>query len=429
MGDSSLPPAAASVTSTALGSSPSPLRSAERLHRVRRRSVALIDGLEPEDLNLQGMADASPPKWHLAHTTWFFETFLLQPHLPGWQPQDERWGYLFNSYYDAIGDRIRRDRRGLLSRPTIDAVLAWRQRVDAGLEALLSGLERRPAPERQALLELLELGLQHEQQHQELLLMDLLDGFSRNPLEPHCSAGVEAEARYDAAPAAAMAAGATTDADGWQQHAGGLMTIGHAEADGFHFDNEAPAHRQWLPPFAIRTGLLSNAEVSAFIADGGYRRPELWLSEGWAVVQQKGWQAPRYWRDAQEFTLAGRRPRQPHAPARHLSWFEADAIARWAGARLPSEAEWEVAAAAGALEGGFGRVWQWTASPYRPYPGFRPAAGAVGEYNGKFMSSQFVLRGSCHFTPPGHGRLTYRNFFPPASRWMVAGLRLARDVD
>ncbi|MEB3332044.1 MAG: ergothioneine biosynthesis protein EgtB [Synechococcaceae cyanobacterium] len=415
------------MTSTALESPHSPWRFAQRLSAVRRRSVQLIEDLEPEDLNLQGMDDASPPKWHLGHTTWFFETFLLQPLLPGWQPQDERWGYLFNSYYDAIGARIPRGRRGLLSRPTISAVLAWRARVDAGLEALLSDLEARPEPERRSLLELLELGIQHEQQHQELLLMDLLDGFSRNPLEPGCSAGQDSEASFSAI--AAEGAGADEPAGGWYRHPGGLMTIGHTAADGFHFDNEAPAHRQWLPPFAIRTSLVRNAEMSDFIADGGYRRPELWLSEGWALVRQKGWQAPRYWRDGHEFTLAGRRPRQPQAPVRHISWFEADAIARWAGARLPSEAEWEVAAADGALNDGFSQVWQWTASPYRPYPGFRPAAGAVGEYNGKFMSSQFVLRGSCHFTPPGHGRLTYRNFFPPASRWMVAGLRLARDVD
>ena len=407
----------------------------QRLLQVRRHSEALIEGLEPEDLCLQGMADASPPKWHLGHTSWFFETFLLLPHQPDHEGADPRWGYLFNSYYDAVGARLNRPQRGLLSRPPIDAVLAWRHRVNAGLEQLHGDLDQRPAPERQQLLALLELGLQHEQQHQELLLMDLLDGFSRNPLEPvafpHGAAAEDPEARYEHS-----WQGIADAAAAWRAHPGGLVAIGHAgpgqaaaaAAHPFHFDNEAPRHRQWLEPFAIAEQLVSNAEYAAFIDDGGYRRPELWMSEGWAVVQQRGWQAPRYWRGSWEFTLAGRRPRDPRAPVRHLSWFEADAYARWAGARLPSEAEWETAAAAG-LPQSDGILWQWTASPYRPYPGFRPAAGAVGEYNGKFMSSQFVLRGSCFLTPPGHARLTYRNFFPPASRWMASGVRLARDAD
>lgn len=273
--------------------------------------------------------------------------------------------------------------------------------------------------------------------------MDLLDGFSRNPLEPayaDSGSGPEADYRSRAAacgvaPAsgAAPASEATAQAPTWLQHGGGLVEIGHPSGGGgpdspagaFHFDNEAPRHRQWLEPFALSAHLVSNGDFAAFIADGGYRRPELWMSEGWAVAQQRGWQAPRYWRAAEEFTLAGRQPRQPQAPVRHLSWFEADAYARWAGARLPTEAEWEVLAPQ--LPGAHGLLWQWTASPYRPYPGFRPAPGAVGEYNGKFMSSQMVLRGSCFLTPPGHGRDTYRNFFPPASRWMAAGLRLAQD--
>jgi len=411
----------------------------ERLGQVRRHSEALIAGLEPEDLCLQSMADASPPKWHLGHTTWFFETFLLLPYLPGYGGADPRWGYLFNSYYDAVGARLARPERGLLTRPPIAAVLRWRHQVDAALERLLQDLERRPAHEAATLLALLELGLQHEQQHQELLLMDLLDGFSRNPLEPaytpHGNGGdslEDPESRYLRAwQAAAVPAG-----DPWLTHPGGLVEIGHAgkgsgalaAADDFHFDNEAPRHRQWLEPFAIARQLVSNAEYGAFIADGGYRRPELWMSEGWAIAQQQGWQAPRYWRGDWEFTLAGRCPRAPGAPVRHLSWFEADAYARWAGARLPSEAEWETAAPLG-LAQTFGSLWQWTASPYRPYPGFRPAAGAVGEYNGKFMSSQCVLRGSCFLTPAGHARLTYRNFFPPASRWLASGVRLARDAD
>ena len=403
----------------------------ERLLAVRRRSVELIAPLEPEDLCLQGMADASPPKWHLGHTTWFFEQFLLGPLLQEGLALDyalapERWSFLFNSYYEAVGARHPRPQRGLLSRPGIGEVLAWRQRVDRALAQLPPLLEQQPAPHRQASLALLELGLQHEQQHQELLLMDLLDGFSRNPLLPAYSTaegGPEAlwRERLDA----------PTDLEPgdirWLTCPGGLVEIGQA-GEPFHFDNEGPRHRCWLEPFALADRLVSNGELAAFIADDGYRRPELWMSEGWAVCQQRGWQAPRYWRDGdQEFTLAGLQPRRPEAPVRHLSWFEADAYARWAGARLPSEAEWELAASQGGLPQAHGLLWQWTGSPYRPYPGFQPPEGAVGEYNGKFMTSQFVLRGSCLFTPSGHGRDTYRNFFPPASRWMAAGVRLARD--
>ena len=403
----------------------------ERLLAVRRRSVELIAPLEPEDLCLQGMADASPPKWHLGHTTWFFEQFLLGPLLQERLALDyamapERWSFLFNSYYEAVGARHPRPQRGLLSRPGIGEVLAWRQRVDRALAQLPPLLEQQPAPHRQASLALLELGLQHEQQHQELLLMDLLDGFSRNPLLPAYSTaegGPEAlwRERLDA----------PTDLEPgdirWLTCPGGLVEIGQA-GEPFHFDNEGPRHRCWLEPFALADRLVSNGELAAFIADDGYRRPELWMSEGWAVCQQRGWQAPRYWRDhVQEFTLAGLQPRPPEAPVRHLSWFEADAYARWAGARLPSEAEWELAASQGGLPQAHGLLWQWTGSPYRPYPGFQPPEGAVGEYNGKFMTSQFVLRGSCLFTPSGHGRDTYRNFFPPASRWMAAGVRLARD--
>ena len=377
------------------------------LHEVRHRSEALIDPLEPEDLGLQGMADASPPKWHLAHTNWFFETFLLQPHLRGHDSCDPRWAYQFNSYYDAIGDRHPRPKRGLLSRPTINEILRWRSRVNEGLEQLL----RTSDP---ALLQLMELGLQHEQQHQELLLMDLLDGFSRQPLEPCYHPDADLNIRIGS--------------QDWLSCDEGLVSIGHG-GDGFHFDNEAPRHRVWLDGFLIRNDLVSNREFQAFIEDGGYSRPDLWMTEGWSLCQRNGWTSPRYWRgDQEEFTLAGRQPLDPEAPVRHLSWFEADAFARWSDARLPTEAEWEHAAAVHgeALLHSHGVLWQWTASPYRPYPGFTAPPGAIGEYNGKFMSSQFVLRGSCWLTPPGHGRDTYRNFFSPASRWMASGIRLAR---
>ena len=409
-----------------------------RLRDIRLASEALIAPLEPEDLCLQGMADASPPKWHLGHTSWFFEEFLLkQPDLAAlaapYEPSDSRWGYLFNSYYDAVGARHPRPQRGLLTRPAIGELLAWRQRVTAALERLLERLDGLDPQQAAAPLALVELGLQHEQQHQELLLMDLLDGFSRNPLEPSYSLASDGpENRFETGTRGATEPG---QASPWLEHPGGLVAIGHRQGavgpdpsqGSFHFDNEGPRHRVWLEPFAIARQLVSNGAFEGFIADGGYRRPELWMSEGWALANQRGWQAPRYWRGDWEFTLAGRRPRNPEAPVRHLSWFEADAFARWAGARLPSEAEWEITAQE--LDQAQGLLWQWTASPYRPYPGFATAAGAVGEYNGKFMTSQFVLRGSSFLTPAGHDRLTYRNFFPPASRWMAAGLRLARGGD
>ena len=379
----------------------------DTLLAVRRRSEALIAPLEPEDLMLQGMADASPPKWHLGHTTWFFDTFVLQPNAPEHQACDPLWSYQFNSYYEAVGARHPRPQRGLLSRPAIADVLAWRQRVDAGLDALLQD----PPEEVEALA---QLGLHHEQQHQELLLMDLLDGFHRQPLEPIYNP--EAELTLQMAP------------EQWLACTGGLTEIGH-RGDRFHFDNETPRHRVWLEPFELSNSLVNNAAYAAFIADGGYQRPELWMSEGWDLVQQHQWQAPRYWRENDdEFTLAGRRRRDPHAPVRHLSWFEADAYARWSGARLPTEAEWEHALGlhGAAMQHAHRVLWQWTVSAYSPYPGFRTVEGAIGEYNGKFMSSQMVLRGSSWLTPPGHERDSYRNFFPPASRWMAAGIRLAR---
>ena len=379
----------------------------DTLLAVRRHSETLIAPLEPEDLMLQGMADASPPKWHLGHTTWFFDTFVLQPHAAGHQACDPLWSYQFNSYYEAVGARHPRPQRGLLSRPAIADVLAWRHRVDAGLEALLQD-----PPE--GVTTLVELGLQHEQQHQELLLMDLLDGFHRQPLEPTYDPGAELTLEMEP--------------HQWLACPGGLAEIGH-QGDGFHFDNETPRHRVWLEPFEMSSTLVSNAAYAAFIADGGYQRPELWMSEGWALVQKHQWEAPRYWRkEHTEFSLAGRRRRDPQAPVRHLSWFEADAFARWSGGRLPTEAEWEYAVGlhGSAMKHAHRVLWQWTASAYSPYPGFRPVEGAIGEYNGKFMSSQMVLRGSSWLTPPGHERDSYRNFFPPASRWMASGIRLAR---
>ncbi len=399
-----------------------------RLMDVRRTSEVLIEPLEAEDLCLQGMADASPPKWHLAHTTWFFETFVLIPHCPGYEGADPRWSYLFNSYYDAVGPRQPRPQRGLLSRPPMDEVIAWRHRVNEALEDLLQGNDDSPW------LGLVELGLQHEQQHQELMLMDLLDAFSRQPLEPAYRTDWQEPA------------GSPNDgtAPVWLQCAGGLVEIGQNiqennntnNAHPFHFDNEEPRHRVWLEPYALADRLVSNGDYKAFIEDGGYQRPELWMSEGWAICSERQWKAPRYWRQEQcdepawswEFTLAGRCQLEAHRPVRHLSWFEADAYARWAGSRLPTEAEWEMAAQEQGpkLKQSHAELWQWTASPYRPYPGFQAAQGAVGEYNGKFMTSQFVLRGSSQLTPKGHARDTYRNFFAPSSRWMAAGLRLAR---
>ena len=405
-----------------------------RLMNVRRTSEVLIEPLEAEDLCLQGMADASPPKWHLAHTTWFFETFVLIPHCPGYEGSDPRWNYLFNSYYDAVGPRQPRPQRGLLSRPPMDEVIAWRHKVNQALETLLERNDDSPW------LELVELGLQHEQQHQELMLMDLLDAFSRQPLEPAY--------RTDWQEPSGTPSDRTAPA--WLQCAGGLVEIGQDiqqnnnsnNAHPFHFDNEEPRHRVWLEPYALADRLVSNGEYKAFIEDSGYERPELWMSEGWAICSERQWKAPRYWRQAHsdekqdqpvstwawEFTLAGRCPLEAHRPVRHLSWFEADAYARWAGSRLPTEAEWEMGAQEQGLQlkQSHAELWQWTASPYRPYPGFQAAQGAVGEYNGKFMTSQFVLRGSSQLTPNGHARDTYRNFFAPSSRWMAAGLRLAR---
>jgi ergothioneine biosynthesis protein EgtB len=414
----------------------------DRFESIRRETEALAANLTPEDQAIQSMPDASPTKWHLAHTSWFFETFILGPLDPGYREFDPAFAYLFNSYYEAVGPRHPRPARGLLSRPTVDVVGAYRDHVTT---AVLRLIERAGAAVWQEAAPRLELGLNHEQQHQELILMDIKHVFSLNPLLPS----------YQAPRPYALPATAPSGA-GWVEFAGGLHEIGHA-GPGFAFDNEGPRHKVWLDPFRLRSHPVSCGEYREFILDGGYRRPEFWLSDGWALVQQEGWQAPLYWRledgEWRVFTLAGERPIEPSEPICHVSHYEADAFARWMGKRLPTEAEWEIAAApldiAGnlgdsrhfhpcpdpapatpepALHQMIGDVWEWTGSPYIAYPRFRPAAGAIGEYNGKFMSNQMVLRGGAAVTPTGHIRITYRNFFPPSARWAFSGLRLAEDV-
>ena len=385
---------------------------AELYDAVRAATEALAAPLSPEDCQVQSMPDVSPTKWHLAHVSWFFETFLLIPHLPGYRAFDPDYALLFNSYYVGVGDRHPRPRRGLLSRPALDEIFAYRRHVDEAMRRLMGQAD-------DAWLHLLELGLHHEQQHQELILMDIQHVLAQSPIEP-----VYSEAALPASVPAAQAAA-------WRSVPGGLYEIGHRGA-GFAFDNEGPRHRLWLEPFELADRLVTAGEYRAFIDDGGYRRPELWLSDGWAAAEAEGWTAPLYWsrgdRGWSSFGLAGRRPLQDEQPVLHISYYEADAFARWAGCRLPTEAEWEVAAALGGLSQMDGAGWQWTASPYVAYPGFRPMAGAVGEYNGKFMVNQMVLRGGSFATPAGHTRISYRNFFPPAARWAFSALRLARDA-
>jgi len=407
---------------------------APTLEAVRKLTEVLAAPLSPEDQTIQSMPDVSPTKWHRAHTTWFFETFVLQRYAPGYAVYDAHHGYLFNSYYEAVGDRHPRPQRGLLSRPSAEEIGAYRDHVDRELgDFIMCGCP----PE---VVALVELGVHHEQQHQELLLMDVKHVLSCNPVRP-----VYREAREPSA------AGAAVAPVSWIDHEGGIVAVGR-DGDGFAFDNEGPRHETLLRPFAIADRLVTCGEWQAFIDDGGYRRPELWMSDGWLAVGEHGWDAPLYWeRDGDgwaTFTLGGLRAVRGAEPVGHVSWYEADAYARWTGARLPTEWEWEAAAPAppsGAyvdldvlhprpvgrsVDPGqwYGEVWQWTDSAYRPYPGFLPAPGAVGEYNGKFMVNQHVLRGSACVTPPGHARRTYRNFFPPPSRWPFAGLRLARDA-
>lgn len=384
-----------------------PSHDLRRFNSVRSRTEALAAPLSAEDQTVQSMPDASPTKWHLAHTTWFFETFVLRPHASQYRVFDPRFDYLFNSYYEAVGPRHPRPQRGLITRPGVEEVQAYRRHVTT---AMLDFLETDRAADKLA-----ELGLHHEQQHQELLLMDIKHALSVNPLRP----------AYRAARAATMG---TAPALSWREFEGGLVETGH-EGHGFAFDNEGPRHRSWLDAFAIALRPVSCGEYLEFIDEGGYRCPEFWLSAGWDCVKQRAWEAPLYWekRDGawHLFTLSGLERVDPGRPVCHVSAFEAAAYAKWAGKRLPREAEWEIAA--DSLEG-VGEVWEWTASPYIAYPGYREPAGAVGEYNGKFMANQMVLRGGCSATPPGHIRPTYRNFFPPDARWMFGGIRLAEDL-
>jgi ergothioneine biosynthesis protein EgtB len=406
--------------------------------KVRAQTGQLCAPLQVEDHVVQSMPEASPAKWHLAHTTWFFEAFILEPACPGYRPFHPDFNYLFNSYYNAAGERLPRPRRGLLTRPSVGEVYRYRAHVDAAMRRLL----RAPSP---LVAERTALGLNHEQQHQELLLTDLKHAFFGNPLRP----------AYREAGMVAARPGGWADTPAklrWLAYPAGLRWLGHA-GPGFAYDNEGPRHQAFVHTFELASRLVTNGEFRTFAEDGGYRRPELWLSDGWAARQAQGWSAPLYWepRGGRDwhFTLDGMAPLEEHAPVCHVSYYEADAYARWAGARLPTEAEWEAAAldcpvagtfldsgrlrpaTAPAEEAGpvqmFGDVWQWTSSPYVGYPGYRPPEGALGEYNGKFMCNQFVLRGGSCATPAGHVRRTYRNFFPPDARWQFAGLRLARD--
>jgi ergothioneine biosynthesis protein EgtB len=400
---------------------------------VRAATIGLVEPLTAEDMMVQASPDVSPPKWHLAHTTWFFERFILAEVFPGRTVHHPQYDYIFNSYYEAVGKRHPRPARGILSRPSVAEVREYRRAIDEEMSALLEkgGLSEWPGmPER------VELGLHHEQQHQELLLMDIKRSFFENPLRPAYFSG------------AGEAAGKQARALSWREYSGGLVEIGH-RGDRFSFDNELPAHRVYLEPFQLADRAVTSGEYLEFIEDGGYRRPELWLSDGWAAVGEGTLGAPLYWEQIDgawmEFTLAGNVPLELAAPVSHVSFYEADAYARWANARLPTEAEWEAAATGENVRGNFvengtlrpeptrgneaqlfGDVWELTASAYLPYPGFRPAPGAVGEYNGKFMSNQIVLRGGSCLTPRSHLRASYRNFFYPAQRWCCQGLRLAR---
>jgi ergothioneine biosynthesis protein EgtB len=403
--------------------------------RTRDTTARLVEGLPAEDLVVQSMEDASPAKWHLAHTTWFFEEFVLRPFAQGYGSPDNRFSYLFNSYYVQAGPRFARPRRGLITRPTVREVLDYRSGVEEEVGALLARAGLQPEA-----LQRIELGCHHEMQHQELMLTDLLHAFAFNPLDPAYR------------PPEPLAVGAGAPEQRWLAFEGSIAAIGH-DGDGFAFDCEGPRHEVLLRPFRLASRPVTNGEWREFIDDRGYENATLWLSDGWATVQREGWQAPLYWRLEDgawwSMTLRGAQHVDADAPVTHVSYYEADAFARWAGKRLPSEAEWEIASAALPIRGNFlesghlrprpatpgdaptqayGDVWEWTASPFGPYPGFKAAAGAVGEYNGKFMCSQFVLRGGSCVTPAAQMRATYRNFFYPHQRWQFTGLRLAEDA-
>ena len=385
--------------------------SPRRYTSIRAFTEQLAEALSSEDQCVQSMPDASPTKWHRAHTTWFFEQFILSAFLPDYQVFDPDFCYLFNSYYEAVGPRHPRPSRGLLTRPATERITAYRAHVDAAMQRLLEDLPPEAAG-------LVELGLQHEQQHQELLLTDILHAFAQNPLMP---ATIPDWREPSGAP----------KSTGFVDCEGGLVRIGH-DGNGFCFDNETPVHSTYLQPYRIASRLVRNGEWLAFMEDGGYRTPTLWMSDGWSCAQANGWSSPLYWQHMHgnwwQMGLRGLVSFDPDAPVRHISWYEADAFARWAGARLPTEAEWEAAAGQPDMSELTSHVWQWTASAYSPYPGYRPVEGAVGEYNGKFMINQMVLRGGSLATPPGHTRPTYRNFFHPDKRWQFSGVRLARDV-
>jgi ergothioneine biosynthesis protein EgtB len=420
-------------------SSEKPVTLAERLFETRRTSTDLAAPLSPEDMVVQAMEDASPTKWHLAHVTWFFETFLLKPYLRGYREFDPTFNYCFNSYYEALGPRQPRPNRGLLTRPSSDRVLAYRAHVDEALDKLLA----QSSTQRTEIGRLIEIGINHEQQHQELLLTDILALFAANPLRP---------AYHQYEPTGAQAG---ADTIGWVDFVGGIRSVGNARA-GYSWDNESPRHTTLIYPFRLADRLVANGEWLEFIRDGGYRTASLWLADGWTLINREEWMAPRYWEERdggwQQMTLSGLHPVEIEAPVCHISYYEADAFARWAGKRLPTEFEWEVAATgipvtgntlgtralrplpaeparAGELRQMFGDVWEWTASAYLAYPGYRPPAGAIGEYNGKFMVGQHVLRGASCATPDGHSRATYRNFFYPHQRWQFLGLRLASEID
>ena len=382
----------------------------EAFRTVRAETERRAAPLSAEDQIVQSMADASPGKWHRAHTTWFFETFLLKAHARDYREFDERFGFLFNSYYVAAGPRHARPERGLVTRPNVEEIAAYRAHVDAAVDRLIESADQATLDK---IVPVIEIGLHHEQQHQELMLTDILHAFAQNPTHPAYDANWQPPA---------LAGG-----DDYARIPSGIRSIGF-DGDGFCFDNEQPAHQVLLQEAVIARHLVTNGEWLKFMADGGYASHDLWLSDGWAKVEAEGWDAPGYWRNIDgvwfALTLAGLRPVDPAAPVLHVSYYEADAFARWAGKHLPTEAEWEVAARAGLLSDAFGVAWQWTRSAYLPYPAYRAMAGALGEYNGKFMINQMVLRGSSLATPEGHARVSYRNFFHPPARWQFSGVRL-----